>query len=176
MALINRPTASMVFVLLDETGNYGRLRLSVPYATLASVAILGADVLAPFIRALTGCTVVSYGIGYSKFDNQPPAPDAGSRVERKGVFVFNTAAGKKVKYEVPGVTPGIITPTGRIDEDLPQVVAFTGAMVAVDAVWSDSNGVDLISLSAAYERSRRTTRPQLPTPRTPDLGVVPELD
>lgn len=168
MAIQDRPTASLTYVLVDETGSRATLSFDVPWATLAAAAITGAGVMAPLIRAITGCTVLSHSIAYTSVDNAPIAADPGSRVERKGVFQFYTAVGKKARYQVPGIIDAIVLPTGRIDDDHLAVAAFTGAITGVGAIFSDSNGVDLTALDKAYERYRTSTRQMLPIDRRPD--------
>jgi hypothetical protein len=168
MAFLHRPTATLTYTLVDETGSRATVAFDVPYATLAAAAIAAADALALLIRALTGCAVLSYSLTYSIVDNVPLAPDAGSRVERKGVFIFLTQDGKKVKYSIPGIISGVVLPSGRIDDDDVSVAAFTTAVVAAGAIFSDSNGVDITALDQAYEAYRRSTRRMLPSDRRPD--------
>lgn len=168
MAMQARPTAAATFVLVDETGSRANVSFDVPYGTLAAAAVAAMDALTPLIRALTGCTVLSHSLTYSTVDNAPIAADAGSRVERKGTFIFLTAAGKKVRYQIPGIVPTVVLPTGRIDDDAAAVAAFTTAIVAAGAIFSDSNGVDITALDQAYEAYRRSTRRMLPAERRPD--------
>jgi hypothetical protein len=168
MAWLEKPTAALTYVLLDETGSRSNMSLDVPESTLADAALTAAGVLRPLIEALTDCAVVSYSLAYTSFDDAPPAPAAGSRVERKGVFQFRTATGKTATYQVPGIADALVEASGRIDDDAPAVAAFAGALTALDALFTDSNGADLRSLKAAYERFRSTTKRQLPQNRFPD--------
>ena len=168
MAWHEKPSASLTFVCRDETGSKANLSLDVPQTTAMDVAMTAAGVLRPLIEAITDCAVLSYHLSYSSFDSAPNAPAAGSRVERKGVFQFLTEAGKKVSYQVPGIADALVDSTGRIDDDNPAVLAFTSALLAIDAIFCDSNGVDLDSLTACYERFSSTKRGQLPAKRQPD--------
>jgi hypothetical protein len=168
MAWAEKPAASLTFVMLDETGSKGNLSFDVPESTLMDAAMTAAAALRPLIEAITDCSVLSYSLTYSSFDDAPPAPAAGSRVERKGVFQFRTAAGKKVTYQVPGIIETAVLQSGRIDDDDLAIAAFTGALTALDAIFCDSNGSDLRSLAAAYEMYRGTTRGQAPRDRAPD--------
>lgn len=168
MAWGEKPTASLTYVLQDETGSKSNLSLDVPQDTLMDVAMTAAGVFRPLVEAITDCAVLSYSLTYSSFDDAPAAATAGSRVERKGVFQFRTAAGKKVTYQVPGIIDAAVLSSGRIDDDNTAIAAFTAALTAIDAVFCDSNGVDLKSLSAAYEMYRGTTRGQAPRDRAPD--------
>lgn len=175
MAWAERPTASLTYVMVDETGSKSSMNLDVPETTLADAALTAAAALRPLIEAITDCAVVSYSLTYSSFDDAPPPAAAGSRVERKGVFVFRTAAGKTARYQVPGIAQSVVTAGGRIDEDRPAIAAFVTALIAGGAIFTDSNGVDLRSLASAYERFRSTTRAMLPSQRVPDADILPEI-
>jgi hypothetical protein len=168
MAFVDRPTASLSYSLVDETGSKSQFSLDMPSDTLADVALTGAAALVPLVRAATGCTVLSYNVTYGARDVTPPAADAGSRVERKGTFQFLTAAGKIVTYNLPGIISAAVLPDGRIDDDHVAIAPLAGAIIAVDALFTDSNGVDLTALYAAYEKFARTTKGQLPSARRPD--------
>jgi hypothetical protein len=168
-----RDTASLTFVCRDETGSVANFSLDVPQTTLADVALTAAGVLRPLVEAITDCAVLSYSLTYSSFDDAPPAAAADSRVERKGVFQFLTAAGKKVSYQVPGIKLSGILQSGRIDDDNIEIKAFYSALIAVDAIFCDSNGKDLRSLVGAYERYRGTTRAWAPVNRAPDADILP---
>ncbi|MBK9943664.1 MAG: hypothetical protein IPP13_18815 [Kouleothrix sp.] len=173
MAFINRPTAQLTFVLVDGTGSRATMSFDVPYDTLAAVAIAAADVLRPLINALTGCVVVSQSLTYSSVDNTPAAPAADSRVERKGVVQFLTAVGKTVSYSIPGIWPTMLNRSGSINEDMPAMQAFVNGVIAIDAIFSDSNGVNITAYKSGYERFRRSTRAMLPSDRRPDPDILP---
>lgn len=168
MAFVELPAANLEYTLVDETGSKGRMSISVPADTLADAALTAAGALVPLIRAATGCTVLSYNLTYGAKETAFTAPDAGSRVERKGVLQFVTGAGKIATVSVPGVIDAAVLPDGRIDDDNLAIAALAGALIAVDAVFSDSNGEDLVSLWAAYERFSSTRKSQLPSARRPD--------
>jgi hypothetical protein len=173
MAWTERPTATLTFICIDETGSKANFSLDVPQATLMDAAMTAAGVLRPLIEAITDCAVLSYSLVYSAFDDAPPAAATDSRVERKGVFQFLTAAGKKVTYQVPGIKDSGVLQTGRIDDDNIEIKAFTTALTALDAIFCDSNGVDLRTLVGAYERYRSTTRGWTPRNRAPDADILP---
>jgi hypothetical protein len=175
MPFVDRPSASATFVLLDETGSRSTVQFDIPKTTLVEAAFLGVGGLRALIATLTNCAVISQSVTYSQHDTTPEVPAAGSRVERKGVFTFRTAAGKTATYQIPGIIPDVVTNSGRIDEDRPAVAAFVNALIAADVIFCDSNGSDLTSLKEAYERYRRTTRSMLPNDRKPDPDVVPDV-
>jgi hypothetical protein len=158
---------------MDETGSKSTFCLDVPQGTLMDVAMTAAGVLRPVIQGISDCAVLSYSLTYSSFDDAPEVAAAGSRVERKGIFQFLTAAGKKVSYQVPGIKASGVLSSGRIDDDNIEIKAFHTAITAIDALFCDSNGVDLKTLVAAYERYRGTTRAWTPTNRAPDADIIP---
>lgn len=173
MPFVERPSASMTFTLVDETGSRATVSFDIPVGTPADVALTGANVARGLLANITGCAVVSQAVTYSQFDTTPEQPAAGSRVEKKGVFTFRTAAGKTATYQVPGIESALVLKGGRIDEDAVAVAAFVTAITAVDAIYSDSNGSDLVSLKEAYERYRSSTRRMLPSDRAPDANITP---
>lgn len=168
MPWIEKPTASLVYSLVDETGSNSTFSLDVPEATLADVALTAAAALRPLIEACTDCEVVAYNLTYSSRNTTPAPAGGGSRVERKGVLQFLTAAGKVATYQLPGIIDAAVLPDGRIDDDNLAIAALAGAIIAADAIFTDSNGQGLDSLYAAYERYSRTTKMQLPLSRRPD--------
>lgn len=168
MPWIEKPTASLTYTLIDETGSTSSFSLDVPESTPADVALTAAATLRPLIEACTDCAVTGYSLTYSARNTTPEAAAANSRVERKGVLQFVTAAGKIATYQLPGIIDSAVLPDGRIDDDNVAVAALAGAMIAVDAVFTDSNGQGLDSLYAAYERYSSTTKKQLPLSRRPD--------
>lgn len=172
MPFIERPSAAMTFGLVDDTGSRATVSFDIPVTTLADVALTGANVVRGLLANITGCAIVSQAVTYSQTDTTPELPEAGSRVERKGVFTFRTAAGKTATYQVPGINAGVLK-GGRIDEDNLAVAAFVNGIILAGAIFSDSNGVDLVSLKEAYERYRRTTRAMLPNDRKPDADILP---
>lgn len=168
MPWIERPAASLTFTMVDETGSKSTFSLDVPETTLMDVAMTAAATLRPLIEACTDCEVTGYALTYSSRNTTPAAAGAGSRVERKGVFQFHTAAGKVATYQLPGIIDAAVLPDGRIDDDQVAVAALAGAIIALDSIFCDSNGVSLDSLAAAYERFNSTSKGQMPTSRRPD--------
>lgn len=172
MPFVERPSAAMTFTLEDATGSRATVSFDIPVGTAADAALTAANAVRGLLANITGCAIISQAVTYSQFDTTPELPAAGSRVEKKGVFSFRTGAGKTATYQVPGIESALVLKSGRIDEDAVAVAAFVTVITAADAVFSDSNGVDLVSLAAAYERYRRTTRKMLPNDRSPDADIV----
>lgn len=168
MPWTERPAASLTYTMIDETGSKSTLSLDVPEATLADVALTAAAALRPLLEACTDCEITGYALTYSSRNTTPAPAGAGSRVERKGVLQFHTAAGKIASYQLPGIIDGAVLPDGRIDDDHLAIAALTLAMTDVGAIFCDSNGVDIVALAAAYERYNSTTKSQMPLSRRPD--------
>lgn len=168
MAWVDRPVAVLTFQLVDETNSKSSMELYMPASTPADVALAGAATLRPLLQNITDCAILSYNVTYGSFDDSPETPAANSRVERKGRFSFLTAAGKKARVSVPGIDNLLILNTGRLDDDAAAIVAFTGALTAVDALFVDSNNSDLKKMLEAYEVYSGTTKQQLPIDRRPD--------
>lgn len=163
MAFSNRPTALLVYDLVDETGSRSKAEFHVPFATLAAVALAAADTMAGFIAALTGCTVTGYGLTYGVTDPTFAAPAAGSRIEHKGRWIFGLANGLTSRVEIPGLLDTVVLGDGAIDQANVDVLAFQGAVVGVGAVFAGIDGSDIVSTNAAYEAFRRSTRKMLPS-------------
>ncbi len=173
MAFVDSPTAQLTYVMVDAKGKRGTFQLDVPWGTLAAEAIAAASVFRVLVEAVSGCKCVSQSVSYTSRNNFPDPADAGSRVERKGVIQFLTAAGKTVNYSIPAIQENMLRLDGSINEDMPAMQALVNAVVAVDAIFSDSNGVDITAYKGGYERFRRTTRAGLPTTRRPDADIIP---
>jgi len=174
MAFVNLPAAAVTFTLIDGSGSQGTLSFNIPAATTVADAQTAAAELRPLVAAITGCGVVGQNITYTSIETVTAGIAADySRVEKKGVFNFRTAAGKNVSYQVPGVLDAIILPDGRIDEDVASAAAFITDLLGTP--WCDSNGSDIVNLTSAYERYRRTSRPMLPSKRTPDTDSTPSV-
>jgi hypothetical protein len=172
MAWVNLPY-TVSYELQDEKGKTGSCQVNLPATTLLDAAQLAAGTLRGAIEDLTGCTVISQSLTVKQKQTQAAAAQAGSRVERKGNFQFMTAAAKTVEYSIPGIIDAVVLPTGRIDEDNALVGAFVTAMIATDALFCDSNGVDLDSFVGAWETFRTTTKKQLPGNRRKDADSTP---
>lgn len=161
----NRPTAALVYSVLDSSGSKGRVLVHVPYATLATAALTAAEALGVLITALTGCTILSVSLTYTLFDEAPVAPSANSFVEDKGVFQFRLANGLTTRIDIPGILPVVLRQSGAINTADPAVAAFIAGVIGVDAIFAGVDGSDITSLLAAYKRSTSSTKNQLPSDR-----------
>lgn len=173
VAFIQKPTAQLTWSLVDSSGSRSNMSFDVPNGTLVAAALAAADVVRPLILAITGCTMVGQSLTYSMVDNAPPAAVAGSRVEQKGVLTFYTAAGKTVRYSIPGLRASFLKTSGAVNEDWPSMQALINGIVAADAIFCDSNGVDITAYKGGFESFRASTKNMLPTDVVPDADVTP---
>jgi hypothetical protein len=159
--------------MMDNTGSKATLSLDFASTSLAADVQTAADTLRPLLEAITGCAIISQSITYTQIDDAQPKPNPGSRVEHKGMFVFRTAAGKTVTYQIPAISAGIME-TGRIDDDHADIAAVVAELVDPAKIYTDSNGQKLTSLIKAYERYRSSTRAMLPSMKETDVDKTAE--
>lgn len=166
MALVNLPP-TVTFTYEDETGSTSSTQLSIPAATTIADARTAADGLLAELAANTGCIITGYSIAFSTIETAPGVAAAGARVEEKGNLVFRTAAGKLTKVTVPGILPGVVLASGRLDEDAATLATLIASLTG--GIWTDSNGSDLVALDSLYQSFRTSSRRQLPSDRKPDV-------
>lgn len=165
MALTNLPTASLKIDYRDASGSAGSTLFHIPYATLASVAITAADALSAALNALTDAAIDGYSITYSKTEDTPATPTAGSRVEEKGNFIWRTANGRTTKFTVPALVDSVMNPSGSIDKANALITALVAVVTDVDLVFASADGSDITALLEAYQSFRKSTKKQLPSDR-----------
>jgi hypothetical protein len=164
MAFTAAPSATVKYVLIDETGSTGFCLFHIPAATTNTAALAAAATLATNLAAITGCMVQSYGITYAMEENAPGGPVTGARVEHKGRFLWQLANGLGSKTEVPGILPAVVLTDGALDLNDPSVDTFVTG-IASGAIFCGADGSDITAINGAYEAFRRSTRRQLPTRR-----------
>lgn len=165
MALTNLPTASLKIDYRDASGSAGSTLFHIPYTTLASVAITAADALSAALNALTDAAIDGYSITYSKTEDTPATPTAGSRVEEKGNFIWRTANGRTTKFTVPALVDSVLNPSGSIDKANALIAALVAVVTDVDLVFASADGSDITALLEAYQSFRSSTKKQLPSDR-----------
>lgn len=173
MPYVNQPYV-VTYEMRDITGSEGSCRFYLPATTLLDAAQTAAGGLRAAVEALSGAVVISQSLSVRQKNTTVGSPATGSRVENRGVFQFMTDAGKEVEYTIPSIIQAVILDdSGKIDEDNPLVAAFVTALTATDALFTDSNGVDLESLIGAWQRFNSTKKRQLPGNRRKDPDVIP---
>ena len=165
MALVNLPTAQLKIDYRDASGSKGSTIFHVPYGTLASVVITAADIVSAALNAVSDAAIDGYSLTYSKTEDTPATPTAGSRVEEKGNFVYRTADGRTTRFTIPAVVDSILNPSGSIDKANALVVAITDAIVGGDFLFQSASGSDITALLEAYQSFRGSSKRQLPTDR-----------
>jgi len=158
-------TAQVVYDLVDETSTHAKMKLHFPTVTLVATADAAAAALVPLIQAITGCTVLSYGLTYASVDDNPSVPAVGSRIEDKGRFIFRLADGLTTRVEVPGILESTLNGSGSIDVANTDIVAFLDAIINSPAIFRGVQGSDITALKAAYQAFRRSTKNMLPSDR-----------
>lgn len=165
MALVNLPAAQIRFELRDASGSQGAMIVHVPYGTLAAAAVTAADAISAAFSALSDAVVVGYSLTYSKFDDAPGTPVAGSRVEEKGRFVWRQANARLTSFNIPAIKDSLLTPSGKIDQTDALVIALDAVVTGVGAIFCGADGSDITSLFEAYQRFNASTKRQLPGDR-----------
>lgn len=165
MALVNAPTGQLKIDYRDASGSRGSTIFHFPYATLTSVVITAADALSAALNALTDAAIDGYTITYTKREDTPETPTAGSRVEEKGNFVFATNNARTSKFSIPAIVDSVLNASGSIDKTDPLVVALVTAVVGGDLVFSAADGSDLTALLRAWQGFRTSSKNQLPSDR-----------
>jgi len=162
MALINQPAGKLTIHYRDASGSKGSTEFHFPYATLASVVFTAADLLSAALNAVTGAAIDGYSITYTKFEDTPEAPDAFSRVEDKGTFIYRTSNARTSLFTIPAILNSVLLPNGDVDQTNALVIALNAAIVGGDLVFCSADGSDLTALLEAYQLFRGTTKAQRP--------------
>lgn len=165
MAPVNLPI-TVTWSVVDGSGSPGQVQAHAgAAATLADIRTAATAAIA-LIQAATGCAVIDYSINASTIETEPAVGNPDSRVERRGLLSFRTAAGKLSQITIPGILDALVLPSGRLDDDNAAFEALATAFLG--APYTDSNGSDLVSLYEAYETFRTTRKRQKPSQRRPD--------
>ena len=164
MAFVNSPSAKVTYRFRDETGSQAASVLHIPWGTLASVALTDAGSLADLINIISGCTLLSYTVGYEVVEDAPGSAGAGSRVERKGRYIWTLANGLESRTDIPAPLAFTLLSDGVIDLANSDVDAFFNAVLAGTS-FCGADGSDLVGLKSAYEAYRASTRRSPPTRR-----------
>lgn len=165
MAFVNTPAATLSFTFRDESGSVSTMQINVPYATTAAAAITAADGIRAAMLALSDATVIAQSLTYSYFDDDPPAANAGSRVEEKGQFIWRTSNGRTTGFTIPAIKDSVLTLSGAIDRSDALVIALDSVVTGAGAIFASADGADITSLYKAYQRFNRSTRRTLPADR-----------
>lgn len=166
MALVQRGALRVIYTYRDKTGSIGKGEAFLPSITTLADAKTLADALMAELQTASDCSVLSYNVVASFIETAPVAAVSGSRVENKGVFQFRTAAGKLTKLTVPGIKAALVNDAGGIISTATPAAAIVGTMTT--SAWCDSNGSDVVSLYADYQRFSSTTKRQMTSDSAPE--------
>lgn len=165
MALVNTPTGQLKINYRDASGSPGSTILHFPYATLAAVVVTAADAISAALNALSDAAIDGYSITYTKREDTPATPTAGSRVEEKGNFVWRTDNGRSTRFSIPAIVDSVLNDSGSIDKTDALITALVAAVTDVDLIFASADGSDITALLEAYQSFRRSTKNQLPSDR-----------
>lgn len=162
MALVNQPAGKLTIHYRDASNSKGSTDFHFPFDTLASVVFTAADLLSAALNAITGAAIDGYSISYTKKEDTPAVPDAFSRVEDKGKFIFGTSNARTSLFTIPAILDAVLLPNGSIDLTDILITALVAAVVAGDLVFCSADGSDLTALIDAYQTFTGTTKQQRP--------------
>jgi len=162
MALVNQPAGKLTIHYRDASGSKGSTDFHFPYATLTSVVVTAADLLSAALNAVSDCAIDGYTISYTKTEDTPAAPAAGSRVEEKGKFIYRTANARTSLFTIPAIVDTVLEQNGAVDLGNALIIALNSAVVGGDLVFCAADGSDLTAILDAYQVFTRTTRNQRP--------------
>jgi hypothetical protein len=163
MALVPDPVYTVTYTFLDETGSKATTQAYIRQGLLIQDVIARATALAAALGAVSNAQITGYTISRSWTEDAPTGPGAGSRVERKGRTIW-LADNYKTRIDIPSIAPAQILSDGALNRNSVQFLALR-AVLLTDFLgdFTDSRGVSLDALAAAYESYVRTTPKRQPT-------------
>jgi len=163
MALVPDPVYTVTYTFLDETGSKATTQAYIRQGVLFADVIIRAQALALALDAVSNAQITGYTISRSWTEDAPAGAGAGSRVERKGRTIW-IADQYKTRIDIPSVEPAIILSDGALNRNSVQFLALRTVLLT-DFIgdFTDSRGVSLDALAAAYESYVRTTPRRQPT-------------
>lgn len=165
MALVAAPVYTVTYAFRDQSGSSAITQAYIQQGVAFADVLARASALATLLDAASDASLTGYTVSRSWIEDSPSAPASGSRVERKGRLIFNADA-YRTRMDIPAIASGLVLPDGALDRGLTTIGAIETLML-VDFVgqFTDSRGVSLDSLAAAYEAFTRSTKRRLPTRR-----------
>jgi hypothetical protein len=163
MALVADPVYTITYTFVDETGSKATTQAYVRQGLLIDDVIARANALALALDAMSNAQITGYTISRSWTENAPVGAAVNSRVERKGRTIW-LADQFKTRIDIPSVEPLVILGDGALNRGSVQFQALQ-AVLLTDFVgdFTDSRGVSLDAVAAAYESYTRTTPKRQPT-------------
>jgi len=158
MALVLKPTISVVFQFRDNDNKSSTTEIMIPGATAPATALTFAAAMVPLISALTDSTLMGFNVilGF----REAAVPVIGmSDIENKAVFLLNAGNAIKSSLTVPSPLESILQANNQdVDHANAAVDAFEDALTlglsGVQPV--NASGSDLTSIYDAYKQNRRS--------------------
>lgn len=165
MALVAQPVYTVTYTFRDETGSTAATSAYIRQGVVFNDVLVRAGALAALLAQLSNAALTGYTVSRSWIETQP-VPQSGSRVERKGRYIW-LAQQNKTRMDVPSIRPNNVLQDGAIDRGIGTTTLLLETAVLTDfsGDFTDSRGVSIDALAAAYEAYSRTTRNRLPTRR-----------
>jgi len=163
MALASTPNWEVSATVADRDKNLRSFSFNLPSALTFAAATTAAETVIAAAATLLNGVVVRYGLLGGKYETSYPAtlPVEGSDVERKGVFVFNTAVfGQHVKIELPSINNTyVVDGSNIIDQADTDVAAFIAAVIDTGLGAGNSpvssTGADITGIFGAPKKVHR---------------------
>lgn len=165
MALIAQPVYTVTYTFKDETGSESSTTAYIRQGVAFADVLVRANGLANVLGQLSTAALTGYTVSRAWVETAP-TPGAGSRVERKGRYIWS-ALQNRTRMDVPSINPAQVLQDGAINRGVGTTTLLLETLVLTDFIgdFTDSRGVSLDALVAAYEAYQRTTRKRLPTRR-----------
>lgn len=165
MALVAQPVYTVTYTFKDETGSESSTSAYIRQGVIFNDVLVRASGLAAILAQLSNAALTGYTVSRTWVETQPVA-QAGSRVERKGRYIW-TAQQNRSRMDIPSIAPNHVLQDGAIDRGIGTTTLLFETLMLTDFAgdFTDSRGVSLDALAAAYEAYQRTTRKRLPTRR-----------
>lgn len=169
MTLTKVPRAEVTVTVRDRSGKLSRTTIPVDNDTTAFV-IDDALTLGQQVDAISDGAVVAVNYSQTWVDDAINIPLLQTPVEAKGVFIFGNGNQETMRLEIPAIGFLVVRDDRRIDEDLPDVIAFTDNVLANART---RGGNQLTRLDQAYFNNRSTGKTQRAGNRLPDADTLP---
>lgn len=166
MAWVAEPVYTVTVAFKDETGSKAVTAAYIRQGVAFADVLIRAQSFANTLKAVSNAAVTGYTVSRSWIETQV-TPAQGSRVERKGRLIWG-AGSNRTRMDVPSVNPGLVLQDGAINRgiDSPAMVALeTLVLTDFSGDFTDSRGVSIDALVAAYEAYQRSSRGRLPERR-----------
>jgi hypothetical protein len=163
MALVPDPVYTVTYTFQDETGSKATTQAYIRQGIVIDDVIARANALAGALRNISNAQLTGYTISRGWKEDAPAGAGGGSRVERKGRTIW-LADTYKTRIDIPSIATSQILADGALNRNSAQFLVLR-AVLLTDFVgdFTDSRGVSLDALAAAYESYTRTTPKRQPT-------------